>query len=52
MHASLVANRRCGFRSARISNAALDAAILDASSRDFRANRDKMLLRNRQCHTV
>jgi hypothetical protein len=52
MRASLVVNRRCGFRSARISNAAFDAAILDASSRDFRVNRDKMLLLNRVCHTV
>ena len=52
MRALLVVNRRCGFRSARIFNAALDAAILDASSRDFTVNRDKMLLRNRLCHTV
>jgi hypothetical protein len=52
MHASQVANRRCGFRSASISDAAFDPAILDASSRDFRVNRDKMLLRNRMCHTV
>jgi hypothetical protein len=52
MHASLVANRRCGFRSARISDAAFDMAILDTSSRDFRIDRDKMLLRNRMCHTV
>lgn len=52
MRASLAVNRCCGFRGARFSNAAFDAAIPDASSRDFRVNRDKMPLRNRVCHTV
>jgi len=52
MRASLVVNRRCGFRSARISNALINAANLDALSRKSELIQNQMLLRNRVRHTV
>jgi hypothetical protein len=52
MRTSLAVNRRCGFRSARIFNAFVNAAILRVLSRNFRFQQAKIAMRNRVRRTV
>ena len=52
MSASLVVNRRCGFRSARISNASANVAMLVARGRTCRICRETTARLDRVRHSL
>ncbi len=52
MRALLVANRRCGFRSASIFNASPNAAMPVARSRTSRIRSENMAASIPVCHTL
>jgi len=52
MRALLVVNRRCGFRSANISNASPNAAMPVASNRTSRTRSENVEEPSPFCHTL